>query len=61
MFNTTLTDEFLKISEAFELDSHGLDNLIIQATNASLLPGAEKKCFIRKIKDELVSLRDDHL
>jgi adenosine deaminase len=38
MFNTTLIDEYLKIADAFGFDSEIIEELVINAVRASLLP-----------------------
>jgi adenosine deaminase len=38
MFNTTLTGEYLKIAAAFGFDAKTIEQLVINAVRASLLP-----------------------
>lgn len=45
MFNTTLTQEFLAIAEAFALDRATIQNLLMNGVNASFLPDAKKSAM----------------
>ena len=38
MFNTTLTDEYLRIAETFHFDLETIKQLVLNAVRASLLP-----------------------
>ena len=42
MFNTTLTDEYLAIAQAFNLGPADLQRLVLNAVRAALLPVAER-------------------
>lgn len=50
MFNTTLTDEFLRITETFNFDFELLKKLTLNGVNASLLPEADKKDLLIKFE-----------
>lgn len=45
MFNTTLTDEYLRTADAFGFDQPRMEALILNAVRATLLPGAEKQAM----------------
>lgn len=42
MFNTTLTDEYLAIAQAFNLGPAHLQRLVLNAVRAALLPAADR-------------------
>lgn len=47
MFNTTLTDEYLAIAEAFDYDRSTIEQFVMNALNASFLPD-DKKAKMRE-------------
>lgn len=59
MFNTTLTDEYLKIVEAFEFDRETIERLTINAMNATLLPQSQHEIMVREFKKEFLGLREE--
>ncbi len=56
MFNTTLTDEYLKSAHAFNLSVATLEQLSLNAVRASYLPDAEKQ----KMEAEFQRQRGEH-
>lgn len=46
MFNTTLTDEYLRAASTFDLDHDTLQHLVMNAANAALLPEAKKNALV---------------
>jgi adenosine deaminase len=42
MFNTTLTDEYLKVAQTFGLDADALTGLVLKGVRALLLPAEQK-------------------
>jgi adenosine deaminase len=56
MFNTTLTDEFLKCAEAFGWGKFLCQNLTMNAVRASLLPDPAKSALERSVRSDLARL-----
>lgn len=56
MFNTTLTDEFLRITREFCFDRHQIKDFVIKSLLASFLSEAEKRDFLRDIEIEFEGL-----
>lgn len=48
MFDTTLTEEYRRCSEAFGWDQAQLKKLVLAAAKVSLLPDAEKKALVER-------------
>lgn len=61
MFNTTLTDEYLKSAQAFGLSVGTIEQLIFNAVRASLLPATDKANLERDIYAEFGRLRQEYL
>ena len=57
MFDTTLTDEYLKVARAFGLGAPDFERLVQAAVRASLLPAAEKAKLAASIAAECGKLR----
>ena len=57
MFNTTLTDEYLKVTEAFGFDVETIERLVINAVRASLLPESARTVLEEKFGREFAALR----
>jgi adenosine deaminase len=49
MFGTTLTDEYLKAASAFGLGAGDVQDLVLKAAAASLLPAGEKMSLLEKV------------
>lgn len=59
MFNTTLTDEYLKCAEVFAWDAAQCERLSLNALRASLLPQSRKEIMEQKFKNEFARLRQE--
>jgi adenosine deaminase len=57
MFNTTLTDEYLKITEVFGLELETIEQLVINGVRASLLPEAARIEMEAEFRREFAGLR----
>jgi adenosine deaminase len=55
LFDTTLTDEYLKVAEAFGFDQRDLHGLVMNAVHASLLDPEEKASMIEAFEAQLVT------
>lgn len=60
MFNTTLTDEFLKCADAFAWDAAVCEKLALNALRASLLPAEDKLNLEQEFHAEFTRLRRDN-
>ncbi len=56
MFNTTITDEFLKSAEAFGLQPAALESLVLGAARASFLDDEAKRALEGRIRSEFAQL-----
>jgi adenosine deaminase len=61
MFNTTLTDEYLKCAETFGWDADTIEKLMFNAVRVSLLPDAKRADLEQTFKAEFAALREKHL
>jgi len=61
MFNTTLTDEYLKVADHFHFDADQLERLSLNAVRASLLPATQRAAMEASFKSEFARLRTEHL
>jgi adenosine deaminase len=61
MFNTTLTDEFLKSAQAFHLSDETLEQLSLNALRASFLPDEKKESLVKEFHSQFEELRRKHL
>ncbi len=59
MFNTTLTDEYLKITEAFDFSIETIEQLVLNAIRASLLPAASRTELEMRFRNEFSMLRTE--
>lgn len=59
MFNTTLTDEYLKIADAFHFSQETIEQLVFNAVRASLLPELTRTTLEEKFRSEFSALRGD--
>ncbi|MGH9800880.1 MAG: adenosine deaminase [Blastocatellia bacterium] len=57
MFNTTLTDEYLKITEAFGFSVETIEQLVINAVRASLLPELARAEMEERFQRKFIALR----
>lgn len=57
MFNTTLTDEYLKITQAFDFGVETIEQLVRNAVRASLLPEPARIELEEKFEREFAALR----
>jgi aminodeoxyfutalosine deaminase len=58
MFNTTLTDEFQRCADTFNLDADIISRLILNAFNAAFLPSAERDALTQQAAAKLEKLRN---
>ncbi len=56
MFNTTLTDEYLKIAEAFDFSRETIEQLALNAVRASLLPELTRTEMEARFQREFAAL-----
>lgn len=61
LFNTTLTDEYLAVARAFQMNAAQLEQLALNGVRASLLPAAERTNMETAFKAEFMQLRKIHL
>jgi adenosine deaminase len=59
MFNTTLTDEFLRAAQILGCDVETVEQLAINAVRASLLPEAARVEMERRFREEFAQLREE--
>jgi adenosine deaminase len=57
MFNTTLTDEYLRAAESFDLGAAELEQLALNAVRASLLPAAARDELEGDFRAQLAQLK----
>ena len=57
MFNTTLTDEYLKIADAFGFGVESIEQLVLNAVRASLLPEPARIEMEERFRREFAALR----
>jgi adenosine deaminase len=58
MFNTTLTDEYLRIAATFGFDAELIERLALNAVRASLLPDESRLNMERQFRAEFAQLRN---
>ncbi|MBZ0304180.1 MAG: adenosine deaminase [Anaerolineae bacterium] len=61
MFNTTLTDEYLKAAATFDLDVGTIEQLVINAVRAALLPPTVRANLEREFYADFGRLRREYL
>jgi adenosine deaminase len=59
MFNTTLTDEYLKIAATFGFDEQKIEQLVMNGVRATLLPEEQRTGMERWFAAELTRLRQE--
>src|SRR5215475_11854765 len=59
MFNTTLTDEYLRAAQILGCGAETIENLAINAVRASLLPEASRVDLERRFRSEFAQLREE--
>lgn len=57
MFNSTLTDEYLKITEAFDFSRETIEQLVLNAVRASLLPEPARNKMEIRFRNEFSRLQ----
>lgn len=58
MFNTTLTEEYAAVAEAFDLSEGAIESLVLNSVNASFLPEADRRAMEREFVAEFAGLRE---
>lgn len=61
MFNTTLTQEYLDVVDTFQFDVETIEQLVLNAVRASLLPVSTRSDLERQFMTEFTRLRSEHL
>lgn len=61
MFNTTLTDEYVRVAEAFHLPANAIEQLVLNGVRAALLPVEERTRLEREFTSAFTRLRAEHL
>lgn len=59
MFNTTLTDEYLRAAEVFNFDADQIERLALNGVRASLLPEAERAALATEFVTACAQLRQE--
>jgi len=57
MFNTTLTDEYRRVAETFGFSVEQIEQFVLNAVRASLLPAEARRTMEKEFKQEFVQLR----
>jgi adenosine deaminase len=58
MFNTTLTDEYLRCVQHFGFNAATVEQLVVNAARASLLPPDQRESLIQNLTARFAALRD---
>ncbi len=58
MFNTTLTDEYLKVAEAFDFDLATIEKFVMNAVNATCLPQPQREAMAEEFSEDFLCLRN---
>ncbi|NJK78380.1 MAG: adenosine deaminase [Chloroflexaceae bacterium] len=61
LFNTTLTDEYIRIAEAFNFTEDDMERFVLNAARVALLPDREREQLIAAVVQEFQQLRADTL
>jgi adenosine deaminase len=61
MFNTTLTDEYIALSETFGFSAETIERLVMNAVKVALLPDDEKAALEARFSKEFDGLRSQFL
>ncbi len=56
MFNTSLTDEYLRLVDTFVLERASIEQLVVNAAHATLLPEAERLALVATLVAEMATL-----
>jgi aminodeoxyfutalosine deaminase len=59
MFDTTLTDEYLRIAGAFDFDRAQIEQFVVNGIRASLLPPEARQALEAEFKTQFVALEDE--
>lgn len=57
MFNTTLTDEYLQAAQRFGFDAATVQQLVINAAQATLLPDDKREKLVQRIQNQFAELQ----
>jgi adenosine deaminase len=57
VFDTTLTGELSLLERSFGLDRSAVEQVIVNAFEASFLPPAERAALVESVRAELASVR----
>jgi len=60
MFNTTLNDEYIALSEVFGLSLEEIDRVSLNGVRASLLPDSDKKRYEAEFLELFSRLKHEH-
>ena len=60
MFDTTLTDEYLRIVDAFNFDLSSIKQLVINGIKASLLPQERTLAMQEEFNSQFIELENDY-
>jgi len=61
MFNTTLTDEYLKAAAVFRFDVVTIEKLVFNALKVSFFPAEQKMALEKRFRAEFLTLMAEHL
>jgi len=61
MFNTTLTDEYLKAAAVFRFDVVTIEKLVFNALKVSFFPAEQKIALEKRFRAEFLTLMAEHL
>ena len=61
MFNTNLTDEYIKVADTFHFSAETMEQISLDALRASFLPDDKKKELESSFVDQFSRLRAEHL
>ena len=61
MFNTTLTDEYIAAANAFQFGADLVEQLVLNAVRASLLPDNFRQDMEQQFLAEFAQLKNEHL
>jgi adenosine deaminase len=59
MFDTTLTDEYLKIVDAFDFDAERIKQFVVNGIRASLLPLEDKEVLEKNVTAQFIELENE--
>lgn len=59
MFETTLTDEFLRTADVFSFSHKTIETLAMNAARASFLPGDRREALVREMRLEMAALKQE--